>query len=243
MSKPKITGDLAEAYGTILPGNGRRVSRELVMLFDLDGVIVDSNPVHRDAWRIYNLRFGIETSEAMQERMYGKRNDEIVRDFFGPQLTDSEVSGHGLAKERLYREMMAGRIAAALVPGVVEFLDRHPDIPKGLVSNAEPENVDFVLDHAGLRHHFQVILDGHQVKMPKPHPESYLRAAEQMRVAAGNCIVFEDSLAGMEAARRAGMRSVGVRTTHAGFPDADLEIDNFRSAQLESWLVTQIALP
>ena len=71
------------------------------MILDMDGVIVDSNPIHRDAWSIYNRRFGIETDEAMQQRMYGKRNDEIVRDFLGPHLTSEEVRAHGAAKERL----------------------------------------------------------------------------------------------------------------------------------------------
>jgi beta-phosphoglucomutase len=212
----------------------------MAILFDMDGVIVDSNPVHRDAWRIYNRRFGIETDEAMQQRMYGKRNDDIVRDFFGPQVTAAEVRAHGAAKERLYREMMADRIHQALVPGVVEFLDRHRGTPKALATNAEPANVDFVLDAAGLRAHFDVIVDGDQVKLPKPHPQIFLRAAELLRVAAGDCIVFEDSLAGIEAARRAGMRPVGVRTTHAVLPDADLTIDDFRSPELEPWLGRQI---
>ena len=90
----------------------------LALIFDMDGVIVDSNPTHREAWAAYNRRFGIETSEAMHQRMYGKRNDEIVRDFFGPGLTPDEVERHGAAKESLFREMMAPRLMAALVPGV-----------------------------------------------------------------------------------------------------------------------------
>src|SRR5262245_52632100 len=79
----------------------------MAILLDMDGVIIDSNPVHRNAWSIYNRRFGIETDEAMQQRMYGKRNDEIVRDFLGDHLTSEEVRSHGAAKERLYRELMA----------------------------------------------------------------------------------------------------------------------------------------
>src|SRR5262249_27084263 len=97
----------------------------MAILFDMDGVIIDSNPVHRKAWILYNRRFGIETDDAMQQRMYGKRNDEIVRDFLGSRLTPEEVREHGTAKERLYRELMAGRMPSALVPGVSEFLERH----------------------------------------------------------------------------------------------------------------------
>jgi beta-phosphoglucomutase len=212
----------------------------MAIILDMDGVIIDSNPVHRHAWSMYNRRFGIETDEAMQQRMYGKRNDEIVRDFLGADLTPDQVREHGAAKERLYRELMADAMPAALVPGVREFLQRHTQTPFGVATNAEPENVDFVLDAAGLRRYFQVIVDGHQVRNPKPDPEIFLRAAEQLEVPACDCVVFEDSLPGLEAARNAGMRTVGVKTTHAELPDADLAIDNFLSPELDPWLLLQV---
>ena len=212
----------------------------MAIILDMDGVIVDSNPVHRTAWSIYNRRFGIETDEAMQQRMYGKRNDEIVRDFLGSGLPESEVREHGAAKERLYRELMAGAMPGALVPGLRDFLERHAGTPKGVATNAEPENVDFILDTAGLRRYFQVIVDGHQVRNPKPDPEIFLTAARRLGVAACDCIVFEDSLPGLEAARNAGMRTVGLTTTHAELPEADPAIGNFLSRELEPWLSLQM---
>jgi HAD superfamily hydrolase (TIGR01509 family) len=205
----------------------------------MDRVIVDSNPVHRTAWAIYNRRFGIETNDAMQQRMYGKRNDEIVRDFLGPHLTSAEVCAHGAAKERIYRELMAGSLDQALVPGVREFLERYAGAPFALATNAEPENVDFVLDTTGLRRYFHVVIDGNQVRMPKPDPEIYLQAAGRLRTPPPDCIVFEDSLPGLAAARTAGMRTVGVTTTHAILPEADLAIDNFQSTELDKWLLRQ----
>jgi len=205
----------------------------------MDGVIIDSNPAHREAWRIYNSRFGIETDEAMHQRMYGKRNDEIIRDFFGSHLTAEEVFVHGAAKERLYREMMAGDMHGALVPGVREFLERHAASPLALATNAEPANVEFLLDSVDLRRYFRVVVDGHQVHKPKPHPEIYLHTAGLLAVDASDCIVFEDSFTGLEAARAAGMRTVGVKTTHPALPDADLAIDNFLSPELEPWLQSQ----
>jgi beta-phosphoglucomutase len=230
----------AEKYDNkIQSGRYAGLAAGLAVILDMDGVIVDSNPVHRNAWSIYNRRFGIETDEAMQQRMYGKRNDEIVRDFLGPHLTSEEVRAHGAAKERLYRELMAGAIDHALVRGVREFLQRYEGAPFGLGTNAEPQNVDFVLDTAGLRRYFQVIVDGTQVRMPKPDPEIYLQAAGKLGIPPCDCIVFEDSLPGLEAARTAGMRTVGVTTTHAALPDADLAIDDFRNAELDLWLGRQ----
>jgi len=210
--------------------------RDLALILDMDGVIIDSNPIHRQVWALYNRRFGIDTDEAMQQRMYGRRNDEIVRDFFGEHLTPDEVRAHGAAKERLFRETIAPQINEALVPGVREFLERHHERRIGLATNAEPANVEFLLDTTELRRYFQVVVDGHQVRNPKPHPEIYLRAADLLGSAPADCVVFEDSVAGIQSARAAGMSVVGVRTTLAVLPPVDLEIDDFNSPRLEHWL-------
>ena len=221
---------------------GTSLAPGLALILDMDGVIVHSNPVHRLAWEKFNQRYGRETTEAMHQRMYGKRNDEIIRDFFGDSLSPEEVSARGSAKEQLYREMMDGRVAEALVPGVRDFLTRHAASPIGLATNAEPANVRLLLDTSGLRPFFRAIVDGHQVRHPKPHPEIYLRAADGLRTAPANCIVFEDSYSGVEAARAAGTRVVGVRTTHAELPGTALDIDNFSDGCLEEWLRAQAAL-
>jgi beta-phosphoglucomutase len=211
----------------------------MAMIFDMDGVIVDSNPLHTQAWRAYNLRFGIDAGEALAERMYGRRNDQIVPEFFGPGLSAAEIAAHGAAKEALYREMLEPVLSEALVPGVRELLERHNGEPLGLATNAEPANVDFILNKAGLRRYFRAIVDGDQVQHAKPHPEIYLRAAELLEVQPGNCIVFEDSFSGVEAARAAGARVVGIRTTHHELPGVNLAIDHFLSPELEPWLGAQ----
>lgn len=211
----------------------------LSLIFDMDGVIVDSNPVHRQAWAAYNRRFGLETTEEMQLRMYGKRNDEIVRDFFGDGLSAEEVACRGAAKEELYREILGDRIEEILVPGIRQFLERYRDVPKALATNGELANVDFLLDRAHLRHHFQVVINGQQVRHPKPHPEIYQRAAELLETKPANCIVFEDSHSGVGAARSAGMRIVLVSTTFDNLPGANLSVDNFHSGELSRWLTAQ----
>ena len=205
------------------------------MIFDMDGVLVDSNPIHREAWEAYNRRFGLETTEAMHQSMYGKRNDEIVRNFFG-DLPAAEVTVRGSEKEKLYRELIAGRIENILVPGLRNFLGTYYHIPMAVASNAEPENLDFVLDSGGLREYFRVILDGHQVRNPKPHPEIYLRAAALLGIEPGKCLVFEDSYSGVEAGRAAGMRVIGISTTHGYLPGTELNVDNFMSGDLNRWL-------
>jgi beta-phosphoglucomutase family hydrolase len=208
------------------------------LIFDMDGVIVDSNPRHRLAWQEYNRSLGVETTEAMQQRMYGKRNDELIREFFGQHLNDAAVFAHGAAKETLYREMMKPQINEALVPGIREFLTRHRDLALAIATNAEPANVDFVLDETGLRPFFRVIVNGHQVANPKPHPEIYLRVADELGVNPSDCVVFEDSYTGVEAGLAAGMRVVGIGTTHNDLAGVSLAVNDFKDPALEAWLCT-----
>ncbi len=206
------------------------------MIFDLDGVLVHSMPLHVAAWERYLTTLGVQVDN-MERRMHGKRNSELVRDLIGTHLADDVVFEHGAAKERLFRELMlkAG-VEQYSVPGLRAFLERHADVPKAIGSNAEPANIDFVLDELGLRKFFPVIVNGLQVSRPKPFPDIYLEAAAQLKMKPKDCIVFEDSPTGVEAGRAAGMRLVGVETTPTQFEGVDLQVKNFLDPQLERWL-------
>ena len=210
-------------------------------LFDLDGVVIDSMPLHTEAWEVYLDRHGMAVDDLVS-RMLGRRNDDIVEMFFGGDLTPEQIHEHGAAKERLFREMMQSRLKEHLVPGIREFLEKYAAVPTGLASNAEPLNIDFVLDGAGIRQHFDVIVDGQQVERPKPFPDIYLKAAELLRVAPRHCVVFEDSPAGIEAGRSAGALVVGVATHTGDLPPVDLLIKDFRDERLEAWLESKSTL-
>src|SRR5580658_7447281 len=99
-----------------------RLAKGLALVFDMDGVLVDSNPTHVKAWEIFNRRYGLETTEAMRQNMYGRRNDEIIREFFGRELPAEDVFARGAAKEELYRELIADGIEEILMPGIRAFL-------------------------------------------------------------------------------------------------------------------------
>jgi len=210
----------------------------LALVFDMDGVIVDSNPLHREAWELFNLRYGLETTEAMHANMYGKRNDEIVRNFYGTGLPDEEVTARGAAKEALYRELAHSRLDGMLVPGLREFLEMYQDVPMAVASNAEPENIRLILDQTRIRPYFRAVVDGSQVVNPKPHPEIYLRVADILETAPANCIVFEDSHTGVQAAVAAGMRVIGLCTTHDDLPGTTITVDNFFDGELGRWLAS-----
>jgi len=214
------------ALAKVAASNSRRIAPGLALIFDLDGVVVDSMPVHQIAWRNYLGSLGIGDRDLLA-RMHGRRNDDIVMDFLGPAADQEIVREHGAAKERLYRELMRDRLEDRLVPGIRHFFEQAAGTPCGLASNAERPNIDFVLDSAGLRRYFQVIVDGSQVERPKPAPDIYLLAAQKLGVAPRNCIVFEDSPVGIAAARAAGARVVGV-LTHERAPGG-LMSDDFTS--------------
>ena len=211
------------------------------LIFDMDGVIVHSNPTNREAWEQFNRRYGIETTEAMHQRMYGKHNADIVRDYFGADLPPEEVAARGAAKEEVYRELAGSRLEEMLVSGLRSFLEEYWDLPKGVGSNAEPANVELILRRSGLRRYFRAVVDGHQVRNPKPHPEVFLKVAEMLEVDPEDCIVFEDSPTGVQAGLAAGMKVVGLSTTFANLPGTSITTDNFQNEQLRRWVASQIA--
>jgi beta-phosphoglucomutase len=224
-------GLTASATLSIAPG--------LALLFDVDGVLVDSNPVHVASWAAYLARFGIPFDEETRQRMYGQHNYSLVRSLFGSHLTHDEILAHGTAKEALYREMMAGQLERCVLPGLRDFLAALPPLPLAVASNAERANVDFVLRRAGLEPYVPIALDGSQVERPKPCPDIYLLAAARLAVAPVDCIVFEDSHSGVESARAAGMRVVGIASTHTDLPGVELMIRDFTSPALPAWLAAQ----
>lgn len=206
------------------------------MIFDLDGVLIHSMPMHISAWRRYLENFGMSCGH-LEHVMHGKRNSELVRELFGPDLGEDAVFEHGAAKERLFREMLLeADVAAYRVPGLTDFLERYKRVPKAIGSNAEPANIDFVIEQYGLRPYFQVIVNGQQVERPKPFPDIYLKAAEELGFPPRDCIVFEDSPTGVEAARAAGMRVVAVETTPTEFLGVDLKVSDFFDPKLDEWL-------
>jgi HAD superfamily hydrolase (TIGR01509 family) len=217
---------------TLSPGLG--------LIFDMDGVVLHSTDLHMKAWVQYLERTGVEDTSVIY-RMLGKRNDQIVHEIFGRDLPEAEVVEHGAAKEWLYRELMTPVLEESYVAGVREFLRAaHAQaIPLALATNAEPLNVDFVLDHAGLRPLFSAIVDGSQVTHAKPHPEVFLTAAARIGVAPCNCVIFEDSPGGIQAALSAGGRVVGLLTTEKEYPQAALTIQDFTDAKLLPWLAEQ----
>ncbi|MDQ2843994.1 MAG: HAD family phosphatase [Acidobacteriota bacterium] len=153
--------------------------RGIAFIFDLDGVLVNSMPLHVLAWEEYLAGLGI-TIEDLERKMHGKRNAELVNDLIGSGLAEEVVFQHGAAKEQLWRDMvLRNGIDQYRISGLTEFLEKHAAVPKAVASNAEPQNIDFVLDRCDLRRFFPVTVNGMDVSRPKPFPDVYLEAARR----------------------------------------------------------------
>lgn len=196
----------------------------------MDGVIVDSNPFHKIALKQFCEKYGHHlTEDDLVKKIYGRRNEDWLKNVFGP-LDPGQLNRYADEKEALFRELYDGEIKpVAGLPGFLQQLEELR-ISRVIATSAPRANVDFTLVKTGTVKYFQTILDSSHVTHGKPDPEVYLKAAGAVHSLPENCVVFEDSLAGVEAARRAGCKVVGITTTHSAgeLRQTDLVIDNFR---------------
>jgi len=194
------------------------------VLWDMDGVLVDSAEYHYAAWREALAREGVDLSYDAFRATFGQRNDTILRYLLGPDLPDSEVARIGDLKESLYRELVQTRGITPL-SGVLDWLARLRDQGwrQAIASAAPRANVDAIVRALGIAHYFGAITSSEDVTRGKPDPQVYLIAAQRLSVPPARCVVVEDAPAGVEGARRAGMRCIGVTSTHPHL-DADLVV-------------------
>jgi len=192
------------------------MSSDFAVIFDMDGVLVDNNPVHVKAWSIYADKLGFElTPEKIKNDLYGRTNADAFRRLYNPDLTDWECEMLSQEKEALYREMYRPIIRP--VNGLLGFLKEmiKKGIPMAIATSAIPENVDFVTEMLAIGDYFRFIINQTHVTKGKPDPEVYLIAVDKLGLPATNCIVIEDSLAGIQAGLSAGCRVVGLTTSHS----------------------------
>jgi beta-phosphoglucomutase-like phosphatase (HAD superfamily) len=185
------------------------------VIFDMDGVLIDSGAHHRAAWRALLEEIGEEPAHPEHWRLtIGRPSEEAVPLLLGRSVPEHEVWRLARRKRDLYVHLARGGIVT--VAGVSRFVAHlaRSKVPRAVGTSASSFDVDRLLTGAGLRHHFDVIVTADDVRYGKPDPEVYVLAAARMRVAPERCVVFEDSLVGVEAARGAGMRVIGVTTAH-----------------------------
>ena len=185
-------------------------------IFDLNGTMIDDMEYHVNAWYdILNndLNAGLSWPQ-VKEQAYGKNSELLVRIFGDGKFDDARMSELSFEKEKRYQQTYLANLQ--LIPGLESFMSRARanKISMAIGSAAIPFNIDFVLDNLDIRDRFAAIVSADDVAISKPHPETYLKAAELLGVPSYDCIVFEDAPKGVEAALNAGMKSVVLTTMH-----------------------------
>ena len=210
-------------------------------VFDWDGVILDSSRHHEESWERLARETGKHLPVDHFRKGFGRRNIEIMRDMLGWSQDLGEIDRLSRRKEELYREVVKERGIEPL-PGVRPWLEQLAKckIPCGIGSSTEQKNVLLGLEKLEMSGLFQTAVTAEHVQRGKPAPDVFLEVARKLGVGPSRCVVFEDAPAGVEAGRAAGMKVVGVTTTHPGghlkgvFREV-ARLDELTVAEVQNW--------
>jgi HAD superfamily hydrolase (TIGR01509 family) len=208
------------------------------VLFDLDGVIVDSREHHLGAWEAWARVHAPHAPPGYFHQSFGLRNDAIIGGLI-EGLTPADLQRLAARKEALFRERARGSLEA--LPGVFEllaFLDEQR-VPSAVVTSTPRANLELVLEAVGLSGRFAALVAEEDAARGKPDPEGFLVAARRLGVAPERCVVIEDAPAGVRAAKAGGMRAVGVTTTRPAIElrEADLVVDSLAEEAVRTFIL------
>ena len=204
-------------------------------IFDLDGVIVDTAIYHYKAWKRLANQLGFDFTEHDNEKLKGVsrvRSLQLILEWGGVTKTEAEQEELATQKNTWYVEMISRMTPAEVLPGAKEFLQTCRDAGLKTALGSASKNSMTILEKVNLVEMFDAIIDGNKVSKPKPDPEVFLKGAEGVGVEPADCVVFEDAIAGVEAAINGGMKAVGI-----GSPDvlvkANLVVSGLDKMSLE----------
>jgi beta-phosphoglucomutase len=198
------------------------------VIFDMDGVLVNSGPAHLASWRVLAAKHGVEFTDEQFARTFGQTSREIIRNLWGSEVSDEEIEEYDAEKEAIYRDMIEDNVP--VMPGAIELVQslHAAGLILAVATSGPPENLALVLGRTGLKEYFTATINGFDIKHGKPAPDCFLLAAEraglkqdhpslpgrgQGRVSAP-CVVVEDAPVGIRAALAAGMKAIGLVGTH-----------------------------
>lgn len=208
------------------------------LLFDLDGVLVDTAKYHYLAWKDLANTMGIPFTVEDNERLKGvsrMRSLEIILEIGNRTLPEEEKGALCAKKNGAYLEYIYKLSQEELLPGVREFLTDAKQRGYKIALGSASKNSMLILERLGIASLFDAIIDGTKVSKAKPDPEVFAKGAEALDLPCESCIVFEDAVAGIQAAHNAGMKAVGVGTRDR-LPEADYVISGFDGLTVENLL-------
>jgi beta-phosphoglucomutase family hydrolase len=205
------------------------------VIWDMDGVLADTAPHHLRAWQETFARRGINFTEADFMRGFGVRNDAIIRNVLGEQTTDAEIETIAREKEATFRRIIGKDVKP--LPGALELVRAlyEKGVKMAIASSTVIENIRLIVGSLGIEKYFKAVITGHDVTKGKPSPQVFLAAAQRLGVEPQNCLVFEDAVAGVKAAKSAGMHCVAITSTHPRekLAEADLVVDSLEGVSVK----------
>jgi beta-phosphoglucomutase len=207
------------------------------VLWDLDGTLVDSAGHHWVAWRDTLAAEGRRVRPSDFANTFGKRNDEILRELFGDGIAPDWIERVSETKEQTYRRLLRERGLEPL-PGALAWLRRLREAgwKQALASSAPRPNIDAALGALDLGRFLDAVVSADEVGRGKPDPALFLESARRLGVPPARCVVVEDAPAGLEGARRAGMRSIGVLSEHHARLEADVVVPSLEALEADAFL-------
>lgn len=184
------------------------------VIWDMDGVLVDTGEIHYQSWMHTLEKYRVPFSRDVFNSTFGMNNAGILKLLMGNDIDPQTTKEISEVKEINFRQAMRGQLKT--LPGALALLEsiREENIPQAIGSSAPQKNIDAIVDELGLNNVFDALVSA--AEMPgKPDPAVFLTAAEKIQAPAAQCIVLEDAIAGVEAARKAGMKCIAITTTNA----------------------------
>lgn len=184
------------------------------VIWDMDGVLADTAPHHLLAWQETFAKRGINFTEADFKRGFGVRNDAIIKNTLGEQVTPEEIEAIAREKEATFRRIIGKDIKP--LPGALELVKALDEggISMAIASSTTIENIHLIVGSLGIADYFKAVITGHDVTEGKPSPQVFLLAAQRLGAEPKKCIVVEDAVAGVKAAKSADMYCVAVSNSH-----------------------------
>lgn len=213
--------------------------KQQCVIFDMDGVICHTNPHHVKAFEAFFNKYEIPyTSEEFEEHMYGKHNGYIMTHFFKRSIVGEELTLLEDEKEAMFREVYKDKVET--IPHYLDFLSelKSRDFKTAVATSAPRANLDLIINALKIGDKMDSMMSSEDVKAHKPNPEVYLKSAERVGVSPADCIVFEDSFSGVTAGLNAGMKVVGVLSTHTKeqLPPCSFYINDYSEVNVDKVL-------
>ena len=204
------------------------------VIWDMDGVLADTAPFHLSAWQKVFQERGVKFTKEDFRHSFGRRNDAIIRKTLGKETSQEEIDTISGKKEASFRRKIGRNLKP--LPGVIKLitsLEEH-GFKMALASSAPIENIQLLSTGLGIENRFQAIISDKDVTQGKPNPQGFLLAAQRLGVEPRNCIVIEDAVAGVAAAKRAGMHCLAITNTHPreSLAEADLIVDTLEGVSI-----------